>query len=120
VFITYYSKLTSILQVDLCPHFVTSNIITISDQDEIIKTATTSRKAAVIMLLNTISLPLGTGYTTSFYKMLEIIQQHGFDAAQHLAGEKLNHLKWRNQMVRTQVATIKKSEDINNQHLWDG
>lgn len=46
VFIQYYSKLTSILQVDLCPHFVTSNIITISDQDEIIKTATTSHKAA--------------------------------------------------------------------------
>jgi len=93
VFIQYYSKLTSILQVDLCPHFVTSNIITISDQDEIIKTATTSRKAAVIMLLNTISLPLSTGYTTSFYKMLEIIQQHGNDAAQYLAGEILAKVK---------------------------
>ena len=92
MFINYYSKLTSVLQVDLCPHFVTNNIITISDQDEIIKIAATSRKAAVIMLLNTISLPLGTGYTTSFYKMLEIMQQHGNDAAQHLSGEILNEV----------------------------
>ena len=44
------------------------------------------------MLLNTISLPLGTGYTTSFYKMLEIMQQHGNDAAQHLSGEILNEV----------------------------
>ena len=90
MFINYYSKLTSVLQVDLCPHFVTDNIITISDQDEIIKIAATSRKAAVIMVLNTISLPLSTGYTTSFYKMLEIMQQQGNDAAQHLSGEILN------------------------------
>jgi len=93
VFITYYSKLTSILQVDLTPHFVTAKIITLSDEDEITKSSTTSHRAAMKMLLKPVSLTLETGYTTSFYKMLEIIQQHGNDAAQHLAGEVLAEVK---------------------------
>ena len=41
MFIQYYSKLTSILQVDLTPHFVTAEIITLSDEDEIAKVSTT-------------------------------------------------------------------------------
>ena len=93
MFITYYSKLTSILQVDLTPHFVTAKIITLSDEDEITKSSTTSHRAAMKMLLKPVSLTLETGYTTSFYKMLEIIQQHGNDAAQHLAGEVLAEVK---------------------------
>jgi len=86
-FIQYYSKLTSILQVDLTPHFITAKIITLSDEDEITKASTTSHRTAMKMLLKPVSSSLETGYTTSFYKMLEIIQQHGNDAAQHLAGE---------------------------------
>ena len=87
VFIQYYSKLTSILQVDLTPHFVTAEIITLSDEDEITKASTTSHRAAMKMLLKPVSSSLETGYTTSFYKMLEIMQQHGNDATQHLSGE---------------------------------
>jgi len=93
VFIQYYSRLTSILQVDLTPHFVTAKIITLSDEDEITKTSTASHRAAMKMLLKPVSSSLETGYTTSFYKMLEIIQQHGIDAAQHLAGEILAEVK---------------------------
>ena len=93
VFTSYYNKLTSILQVDLCPDFVSNKIISISDQDEIMKAADTSHRKAVVMLLSMISLPLSTGYTTSFYKMLEIMQQRGSDAAKHLAGEMLAKVK---------------------------
>jgi len=93
VFIQYYSKLTSILQVDLTPHFVTVKIITLSDEDEITKASATSHRAAMKMLLKPVSSSLEAGYTTSFYKMLEIIQQHGNDAAQHLAGEILAEVK---------------------------
>ena len=93
VFIQHYSKLISILQVDLTPHFVTAKIITLSDEDEITKASTISHRAAMKMLLKPVSLSLETGYTTSFYKMLEIIQQHGNDAAQHLAGEMLAEVK---------------------------
>ena len=92
VFIQYYSKLTSILQVDLTPHFVTAKIITLSDEDEITKASTTSHRAAMKMLLKPVSSSLETGYTTSFYKMLEIMQQHGNDAAQHLSGEILDEV----------------------------
>ena len=93
MFIQYYSKLTSILQVDLTPHFVTAKIITLSDEDEItIKASTTSHRAAMKMLLKPISSSLKTGYTTTFYKMLEIMQQHGNDAAQHLGGEMLDEV----------------------------
>ena len=92
MFIQYYSKLTSILQVDLTPHFVTAKIITLSDEDEITKASTTSHKAAMKMLLKPISSSLETGYTTSFYKILGIMRQHGNDAAQHLSGEILDEI----------------------------
>ena len=91
MFIQYYSKLISILKVDLTPHFVTAKIITPSDEDEItIKASTKSHKAAVMMLLKPVSSSLETGYTTSFHKMLEIMQRHGNDDTQHLSGEILD------------------------------
>ena len=93
MFIQYYSKLTSILQVDLTPHFVTAEIITLSDEDEITKASTTSHRAGMKMLLKPVSSSLETGYTSSLYKLLEIMQQHDNNAAQHLSGEILNEVR---------------------------
>jgi len=45
------------------------------------------------MLLKPVSSSLETGYTSSLYKYLEIMQQHGIDAARHLSGEILDEVR---------------------------
>jgi len=59
----------------LCPHFVTKNIILPEHQDEIISTP--SSKKAAMLLLSSVSCALETGIVESFYKFLEIVEQHG-------------------------------------------
>jgi len=65
-----------------------------------IKQQTTSRKAAVIMLLNTISLPLSAPHSTrcwrSYNNMVMMLLNTWL--VKYLL--KLHHLKWRHQMVR--------------------
>jgi len=59
----------------LCPHFVAKNIILPEHQDEI-SSAPSSKKAAML-LLSSVSCALEAGIVESFYKFLDIIEQHG-------------------------------------------
>ena len=76
VFIQYYSQIVNNMSAkSLCPHFVAKNIILSENQDEIVS-ATSSKKAAML-LLSSISCALETEIVESFYKFLDIVEQHG-------------------------------------------
>ena len=78
VFITYYSDLTQVFRVDnilnFAGRFLSARIITRSEYDEIYSLSPTDGS---IRLLRSIAGPLEIGNTEHFYKMLEIMQNHG-------------------------------------------
>ena len=76
VFIHYFSLIVmSISAKALSPYFVQQNIISPLDQMEIWN-ATSPNKASGL-LLNKISSALKAGFTTIFYKFLDITENHG-------------------------------------------
>ena len=76
VFIHYFSQIvSSISAVALSPYFVQQNIISPSEQLEIFNV--TSPNKASGLLLSKISSAMKAGFTKTFYKLLDITEQHG-------------------------------------------
>lgn len=76
VFIEYYSQIISSLSFEtISPYFVSQHIITQAEQLEILSFSSPI-KAASLLLCN-IASALNAGITESFYKFLDISEQHG-------------------------------------------
>ena len=67
--------MSSTSAVALSPYFVQQNIISSSEQLEIFNS--TSRNKASGLLLSKISFALKAGFIKTFYKFLDITEQHG-------------------------------------------
>ena len=80
VFKKFYAKLVSILPIDkISPKLISAEIITIDDLDEIDGKTTSSKKASYI--LKNIGKSLKAGITSSFYGLLEVMEEYGGDVA---------------------------------------
>ena len=76
MFIHYYSQLVCCISAKaLSPYFVTENIISDHDHQEILNV--TSHIKAASLLLSKISFALKVNFNASFYKFLDITEQHG-------------------------------------------
>jgi len=76
VFIQHFSQIVNSLSAQaLSPYFVAQNIISPEDQLEIL-TITSPRRAASL-LLSRISSAVEAGVNESFYRFLDILEQHG-------------------------------------------
>ena len=76
MFIHYYSQLVCCISAKaLSPYFVTENIISDQDHQEILNV--TSHIKAASLLLSKISFALKANFNESFYKFLDITEQHG-------------------------------------------
>ena len=84
----YYNKLTNILPAcDLSHYFVSENLVTVRDHEEIINPVT-SPQMAVLLLLNRVGHSLQTNSDVEvFKKMLAIMECHGNSAIKHLSLE---------------------------------
>ena len=84
----YYNKLTNILPAgDLSHYFVSENLVTVQDHDEIVNPVTSPQKA-VLLLLNRVKHSLQTKSDVEvFNKMLAIMEYHGNSAIRHLSLE---------------------------------
>ena len=72
--------MTSILPVkSLSQHLVSTGIITIDEEEEIMSIATSKDKA--LFVLRKIARSLEAGVTQSFYTLLTIMKRHGGDVA---------------------------------------
>jgi len=86
LFLDFYDKLLNVLPVtDLCPFFVSDKIISLTDNQRILR-CTTSQMSAEL-LLEIISCKMQKGDSTVFAKMLVIMERHGIDAAKKLSQE---------------------------------
>lgn len=75
VFIEYYSKILGSLSVStVCPHLVSEKIISHKEETEILSSVQTE---APRLLLGKIYCKLNAGLTQSFYKLLDILDDHG-------------------------------------------
>ena len=84
VFLKHYHDLVAILpNANLSQYFVSSSIITIADDHNI--SSSNDRHHKAVTLLNPIAAALETGYTPSFYKMLEIMKEYGNEPVKALA-----------------------------------
>ena len=88
VIIKHYSKLVDTLTAKkLSRHFVSHNIISTKEEEEITKPTTSSVRAATLLLSRVIN-PLKAGFencTDGFYAFLDIAEQYGNDAIRHLS-----------------------------------
>ena len=76
MFINFYSQLVCCMSAKaLAPHFVTENIISDQDHEEILNV--TSRIKAASLLLSKVSFALKVDFNESFYKFLDITEQYG-------------------------------------------
>ena len=86
--IKYYSKLVdTITAKKLSCYFVTHNIISTKEEEEITKLTTSSVRAATLLLSRVIN-PLKAGFencTNNFYIFLDITEQYGSDDIRHLS-----------------------------------
>jgi len=72
----YYGKLAQTLPIiTLCHHFVTKNVITTNEVEDIHALPTSSRKA--VYILRKISDSLGAGQTDTFNLFLSVVEEHG-------------------------------------------
>ena len=76
VFTDHYATLVEALPVkSLAAKFVSTKIITFSDQDDILKGDTAEERAT--RFLRHIATPLETGNSETFLKMLDVIDKYG-------------------------------------------
>ena len=76
VFQKYYNDMIKIIPITtLSCHFVSANIITPSEDEEVLSPVTSTEKTRTLLLK--ISGPLEAGYTASFYKLLNILEKFG-------------------------------------------
>ena len=79
-----YSALVDTLKTtDLYRYFVSEEIITLAENDDISAEVNPSRKVEI--LLRKVSSPLESGHTNSFYKMLKVMASYGNEATKDLA-----------------------------------
>ena len=86
VFTKHYASLCSTLTDinTLLPHFVSENIISISDHEKISAPNVTNSEK-VVKLLSHISGPLEVGDVKGFHKMLDIMKERGSQGTKDLA-----------------------------------
>jgi len=90
VFKKQYSSLVNTLKTtDLYRYFVSEEIITLAENDEISAESNPNKKVEV--LLRKVSSPLESGLTKSFYMMLEVMASYGNTATKELA-RKVNEM----------------------------
>ena len=83
MFRKHYSRLSSTLCIDkLTPHFVTENIITFKEEEEILKAKDPSGT-----FLRKIAYSLEGDSDVAFDKMLHVIYEHGDISSQQLITE---------------------------------
>jgi len=104
VIIKHYSKLVDTLTAkSLSCYFVSHNIISTKEEEEITKPTTSSIRAATLLLSRVIN-PLKAGFencTDNFYVFLDITEQHGNDAIRHLSAN-----------IRQKVTEIETEADV--------
>ena len=84
VFRKKYSALVDTLKTtDLSRYFVSEEVITLADKEEISAESNPTEK--VEMMLSKISSPLQSGHTKSFYVMLKVMASYGNRATKELA-----------------------------------
>ena len=71
----YHDLITLLSNANLYGHFVSKDIITVEDHQNIFSISNARDKA--VTLLKPISAALKTGYPSSFYDMLDIMKTHG-------------------------------------------
>ena len=85
VFIKFYSRLTTVFRnKDYLPHLVTAGVVS---PDSIHHLSSLSNRDRAMRLLEFISDSLEGGGKGCFYRMLEIMQEHGNLHAQNVAEE---------------------------------
>ena len=120
VFKDHYSALKNILSAqNLSQYFVSANLISFQDEEEICAASTSAKKATI--LLQRIASPLESGHSFYFHKMLEIMDAHGNIATRDLAHKMQADLvveRSKPKGTPTSQATITSSSDIrpNLQH----
>ena len=99
VIIKHYSKLVDTLTAKKLSHFfVSHNIISTNEEEEIAKPTTSSVRAATLLLSRVIN-PLRAGFencTDNFYIFLDITEQYGNEDIRHLSTtirKKVNQMK---------------------------
>ena len=81
----YFSRLTSILRIDTISHkLISARIIAIADLEEIEKLTS---KDKAIFVLKRINSSLNGGIATSFYSLLEVMEECDGDDVASLANE---------------------------------
>ena len=84
VFTKNFGSLINVLSsTDLYSYFVSENVITLADFQEISSCATSKQKAG--LLLTKISATIDAGHTSSFYSMLNIMVDFGNIATNELS-----------------------------------
>ena len=92
VFTDHYDNLIEALPVkSLLSKFLKARIIRFSDQDEVLKEETDKERAR--LFLRHVSLPLETGNTDTFRKMLSVVEKHGGQYAYLAKNIKVDLLK---------------------------
>jgi len=88
VFTDYYSKLVDTIPAsNLSHYFVSENMISLTNHEEITKPTTPSHTAVQLLLNNVLYALKDQGSTEYFYKMLGIMKCHGNSATQDLSSE---------------------------------
>ena len=84
IFRNHYDQLTNLLfQTNLTPHLVKEEIVLSSDEEELSYISTSAKKAQFI--LQKISASLQSGFSQSYYKLLNIMKSHGNNDVKQLA-----------------------------------
>jgi len=79
----YDTLIDTLKQTDLYRYFVSEDIITISDHEEISSESIPTKKIEIFLMK--ISFPLEAGHTESFYRMLTVMTTRGNLAVKELA-----------------------------------
>lgn len=86
VFRKYYNDMMKIIPItSLSGHFVSANIITPCEDEEVISPTTPTERARTFLLK--MSGPLEAGQTESFYRLLEILESFGNEDCSKLASK---------------------------------
>ena len=76
MFQKYYNDMIKIIPItSLSGQLVSANIITPSEDEEVLSPSTPTDKAKIFLLK--VSKSLEAGYTTSFYSLLDILEKFG-------------------------------------------
>jgi len=90
IFANYYSKLVDTIPANNLSHyFVSENVISLTDHEEIIKPTTPSHAAAQLLLNKVLFMLKEQRSVDYFNKMLSIMENHG-DCATRILSQEIN------------------------------